>query len=208
MYTPYREDATNHLYNMLFCDDASAFAPRRGPPAAPWQQVIYAQPTDIEQVRMLADDPAGEARVRALAYGTLRAHGEEVPPRQLLGVVIEVPLGEGLDVLAAYADGSVRYINQTGRVSIIESRIADIQPVVRKLLAASQAVVERIGPWGKPRLAPPQRNVRMTFLVSDGLYFGEGPMQSLMGDAMAGPVLGNGVELLQRVVDLTMASAA
>lgn len=207
MHTPYRDDATNHLYNLLFCDDLAAFAPRRGQAAAPWQQVVYGMPADAEQVRMLAEDPAGEARVRALAYAWLRQHGHEAESRNLLGVIIEVPLGEGLDVLAAYADGSVRYINQTGRVSIIESQIADIQPVVRKLLAASQAVVERIGPWGKPRLAAPQRNVRMSFIVSDGLYFGEGPMQSLMGDAMAGPVLGNGVELLQRVVDLTVAAA-
>jgi hypothetical protein len=44
--------------------------------------------------------------------------------------------------------------------------------------------------------------MRMTFLVSDGLYFGEGPLGTLQQDAMAGPVLGKATQLLQRVVEL------
>lgn len=48
---------------------------------------------------------------------------------------------------------------------------------------------------------PTAANVRITFLVSDGLYFGEGPDPVLRADAMAGPVLAKAIQLLQAVVD-------
>jgi hypothetical protein len=39
--------------------------------------------------------------------------------------------------------------------------------------------------------------VRITFLVSDGLYFGEGPANIFFKDPMAGPVLNAATQLLQ-----------
>jgi len=37
----------------------------------------------------------------------------------------------------------------------------------------------------------------MTFLVSDGLYFGEGPFNALQKDPLGGPVLAKAAQLLQ-----------
>jgi hypothetical protein len=45
----------------------------------------------------------------------------------------------------------------------------------------------------------------MSFIVSDGLYFGEGPMEVLMADGMAGPVLRNAVNLLNEITALALA---
>jgi hypothetical protein len=74
---------------------------------------------------------------------------------------------------------------------------------VHALLAASQAVVDRIGPWDKPRLpAPKAGNVRLTFLVSDGLYFGEGKFEDLSRDSLGGPVINAAGQLLAQTVDL------
>jgi hypothetical protein len=42
----------------------------------------------------------------------------------------------------------------------------------------------------------------MTFLVSDGLYFGEGPFETLQKDALGGPVLAKAAQLLQLVVEM------
>jgi len=115
-------------------------------------------------------------------------------------VIVEVPLASGLDTLAAFSEGGVRYVNQSGKLLVIEG-VADVLPLVKRLIAASEPVVSRIGPWDKPRLAPPKLgNVRLTFLVSDGLYFGEGPMSVMQGDAMAGPIIGQATQLLQAVV--------
>ena len=73
--------------------------------------------------------------------------------------------------------------------------------MVKRLFAIAEPVVARIGPWNKPRLAPPkQGNIRLTFLVSDGLYFGEGPMSAMQSEAMAGPIIQQATELLQAVV--------
>jgi hypothetical protein len=40
----------------------------------------------------------------------------------------------------------------------------------------------------------------LTFIVSDGLYFGEGPFAALSQDALAGPLIQQATRLLQQVV--------
>jgi hypothetical protein len=97
----------------------------------------------------------------------------------------------------------VRYINHTGKLAFLEP-LPSIQPYVERLFAASQPVVARIGPWREARRPPPKEGqVRLTFLVSEGLYFGEGPMSTMQRDAMASPVIQKATELLQALVALT-----
>jgi hypothetical protein len=122
-----------------------------------------------------------------------------------LGVIVEVFLKQGLDVLAAYPDGRVRYLNQSGKIAVFEGGPPQVEALAKELVAVSQAVVNKIGPWEEKRLAPPRRgNARMTFLVSDGLYFGEGRFHVLQQDAMGGPVLAKAAELLQHAVDAAL----
>jgi hypothetical protein len=62
--------------------------------------------------------------------------------------------------------------------------------------------VEKIGPWDKKRLAyPPKDTVRLTFLVSDGLYFGQAPSEVFFNDPMAGPVLKSAFQLMVYLMD-------
>lgn len=89
-----------------------------------------------------------------------------------------------------------------------EGPVAPLQPAVTRVLAAARPIVERIGPWDSARPPAPTRNVRLNFLVSDGLYFGEGPMAALQADAMAGPLLDAGAGLLAEVVRLASARRA
>jgi hypothetical protein len=200
MHTPYQDSALDFLYNGLFCDDPSLLT--SGATTA-WARTLMAQPADVQALRALAAAPDTEARVAAMAYRRLQALGQRVPARELLGVVLEVPMQGGRqDTLAAFRDGSVRFIHNTGHSTIVEGRNALLQPTVERLLAASQVVVDRIGPSDKPRGAAPQVHVRLNFIVSDGLYFGEGPMQPLMNDGLAGPVLQAGIQLLNGVTSL------
>ena len=199
-YTPYSSDAANGIYNLLFCDEPAAFRPRPGENPTPWQAALFNEPTDVPAIDALANDTAQEGRIRSLAYARLREVGSPVPAKKLLGVIVEVPLAGGLDVLAAFSEGGVRYINQTGKLAVFEG-VPTIQPLVRRLFEVSEPLVARIGPWDKARLSPPKRgNVRLTFLVSDGLYFGEGPMSVMQREAMAGPIIRQATELLQVVV--------
>ena len=102
----------------------------------------------------------------------------------------------------AYSDGGVRYINHTGRMTIVEGP-SSVSALVSKLFAACAPVVGAIGPWDQPRRPPPPAGaLRITFLVSDGLYFGEGPFAALQRDRMAGPVIQCATELLRAVVAL------
>ena len=204
-YKPYAESHVNFLYNLLFCDDIALFKTedaKRG--RAPWVTLLADTP-DAAALLEIAEDQSNEGRARALAYNRLRASGQRVSPRKLLGVIVEVPQPRGLDVLAAFSEGGVRYINQSGKVAIFEGADHLVEGPAKELVAVSQPVVDRIGPWDKDRLPPPkQGDVRLTFLVSDGLYFGEGPFAALQSDPMAGPVLAKAAQLLQRVVDAAL----
>jgi hypothetical protein len=173
-YEPYASQSANALYNLLFCDDASAFRAGPGQASSPWQEALSSTPGNVLGLQDLACDVSLEGRIRYLAFSRLREMGHAVLPKILLGVVAEVPLPGGLDTLAAFREGGVRYINQSEKVVVIEGP-AHLDGVVDRLFAASIVVLARIGPWDRPRLAPPaQGNIRLSFLVSDGLYFCEG----------------------------------
>src|SRR5262245_61442975 len=60
-----------------------------------------------------------------------------------------------------------------------------------------------------PRRPPPTGDlVRLSFLVSDGLYFGEGSYEVLIDDPAGGPALTAGGELLVRLVDSVVMAQA
>jgi hypothetical protein len=189
-YGPYAQPGINQIYNLLFCDELSAYNTRPGETPAPWQTILFSAPISDDAVRALAEDRSAESRVRILAYNLLRERGKAVPKGKLFAVIVEMPLDNGLDVVAVFADGTIRYINQSGKLAVVEGGLAETQPVAGRMLDASQRIVSIIGPWEKQRLPPPAKpNVRLTFLVSDGLYFGEGPMSVMERDANAGPII-------------------
>jgi hypothetical protein len=202
MYKPYPQPQLNFLYNLLFCDDIALFKNESNIEGEGVWPTLLSDHANSDALRKIAEDDTNEGRVRAIAFNRLRAAGEPVRKKELLGVIIEVPLEQGLDVLAAFAEGGVRYINQSGKAAIFEGGGHPGASLARELIAVSQQLVNQIGPWEKNRLPPPKAgNVRMTFLVSDGLYFGEGPFDALQKDPLGGPVLAKAGQLLQLVVD-------
>jgi len=202
---PYKEDSVNFMYNLLFCDEPSLFNKANDGKPTHWQEVLFLNPNE-KSVRELAENIEEESRVRVLAYNWLRKKNKPLTKVTLLGVIVEVPLDGGLDTLAAYSDGRVRYINQTGKLTVVESGgSAEIEKLAKELVHLSVPVVKQIGPWGNDRLPPPSKgNIRMTFLVSDGLYFGEGPLAIMQKEPMAAPVINKAVQLLQTVVNTTL----
>jgi hypothetical protein len=203
LHHPYTQEHVNFMYNLLFCDDPALFANRDGNQESGAWAVLTAQPPELAALMTIAQDEKQEGRIRALAYNRLRASGGASPSKDLLGVIVEVPLEGGLDVLAAFSDGGVRYLNQSGKILVIEGDDTPIAGMAMELLSIARPVIDKIGPWEEARLpAPRLGNIRITFLVSDGLYFGEGPAPALQNDAMAGPVLSKATELLQKAVAL------
>jgi hypothetical protein len=152
-YSPYSNEAIDGIYNLLFCDDISAFRPKPGEKSASWQAALFSEPPDISALESLAADVSQEGRIRSLAYQRLRSVGKKVASKVLLGVIVEVPLSEGLDTLAAYSEGGVRYINKAGKLAVFEG-VPSLQPAIQDLFKASQPVVDRTGPWDRSRLPP------------------------------------------------------
>ncbi|HEX6039592.1 hypothetical protein [Longimicrobium sp.] len=175
-HEPYRDATCNDIYNLLFCDDGRA--------------PVGAMDDSVATLRAIAEDESQEGRNRMWAYNLLREKGESVPSRILLGTIVEVHLDGGLDVLAAFTDGSVRYINHSEKMGFVEGHVAQLAEHIRILLEVSGFIANQIGPWTGERLPPPpQGEVRTTFLVSDGLYFGQGSYKELRGDEMGRLVL-------------------
>lgn len=200
-YRPYGRSDLDLVYNLLFCDDPRLFESNRPKSQSTLAQVLSATAT-TEALERIADSDAEESRVRLLAYNRLRGKHARVTPGILLGVVVEVPVAGGLDVLAVFKDGRIRYVNHSGRLAVIETPPDQMAIKGDRVMRAGEAAIGRIGPWDKARLPPPQNGrARLTFLVSDGLYFGEGPRAALARDAVGGPVLSAATDLLLAIVN-------
>jgi len=201
---PYKDAATNLIYDLLFCDQLSLFkANHKGDLEPPWRMLFSDNP-DFDAITKIANDKNQESRVRVLAFNALRAAMKEVPPKELLGTIIEVRLPGGLDTLAVFTDGNARYINQAGSMAVVEGTPNAFENEIGEVIKTSKPIVAVIGPWEKGRLpAPKKGNIRMTFLVSDGLYFGEGPMALMQQEQMAAPLIGAATSLLMKLVEKT-----
>jgi hypothetical protein len=109
---------------------------------------------------------------------------------------------DGLDVLAAYAEGGVRYVNHTGKLAVLDG-VQIVRPLVERLFSDASALVAKIAPWKKARLPPPPKEtIRLTLLTSDGLCFGQGPSAAMLREPLASPVLARATTLLTTIVGL------
>jgi hypothetical protein len=158
----------------------------------------------VMALRKVAETPALETRQYLQAWYFLRELGVHPNPdraKQVLGVVLEVHLRDGLDTLAAYQDSSARYINHGGRLVVWEAADSEIGALIVDLLREGQRVADMIGPWEGPRRpAPPRNHVRLNMLTESGLLFGEGPLAVLGDDPMGGPVIAAGTALMSALI--------
>lgn len=195
-HAPYAEAALNQLYNMLFADDPADFA---GVASGRLAALVEESPHPAS-LTAIAVDGGVESRLRVLAYRRLaQLEWPTSSDRPLLGVIVEVALDEGLDVLAAYADGSLRYINHAGGATIVESA-GPLDAQVAVLFDAARPLVAAIGPWLDERLPPPPTGqARISLLVGPDLYFGQGSVGTLSADILGGPVMDAATALLHAV---------
>lgn len=119
---------------------------------------------------------SSEARVRLWAWYNLRQLGKYPSPdlsRQVLGVIIEVPFAERMDVLAAYADGTARYINHQGGMIVWDRLDETITPLVMGIIRESTP----IGVPQEDRLEDPlpEGEVRLSVLTPGGIHVWQGP---------------------------------
>jgi hypothetical protein len=159
----------------------------------------------ISTLRQITEMPDLESRQYLQAWHFLRALGVAPPQdkaKQVLGVVVEVGMPKGLDVLAGYADHRARYWNFSGAGVVWECPNSTLDPFIDVLLRRASAVAQRIGPWDKALPQPPSAgNARLNMLTPSGLHFGEGPIEELSKDGLGGPVFSSAFQLMQKLME-------
>jgi hypothetical protein len=207
--------ATMELRDTLFGDvPLSSWVTDPRPGGQPW--ATFAQARDalaagrkseaVDRLQEVAAMPALESRHYVQAWHVLRELGvlpaSEIAKR-VDGVVVEVSLQNGLDVLAAYADGRARYLNWSSAAVIWDAPSSRFDADIAAVLSAGRVIVQRIGPWEAPRRGPPPtEHVRLNLLTPSGLHFGEGPLDVLGRDALAGPLIAAATGLMRGLTSL------
>lgn len=146
-----------------------------------------------------------ESRHYLQAWHFLRQLGIQPPQnieKDVLGVVVEVGIEYGVDLLAAYSDLSARYYNYSGGGVVWEHPDVSLDASVRSLLTAGREIVEHIGPWDGGRPPQPEKDqVRINILTPLGLWFGQAPLALMSNDPLGGKALGLAAQLMQDLIE-------
>jgi hypothetical protein len=193
------ETAADSLRPLLYGDAAlDQWPPESGGHHEPWTSFEQARDAfgagllnqAYELWRRIALDEDAESRCRLQAWHFLRQAGQEVPngeAKHVLGAIIEAPVAGSHDVLAAYEDGSARYLNYSGKVVIWDERAnQDVLDAIRGWLAVASVIANHAGPWTDLGFPPlPAGNMRIMALTPSGPHFGQGPSDALLQDEIA-----------------------
>lgn len=174
---------------------------------------------DAEHAMAHADVPAAEAALHAVldttglesrqylqAWSCLRQLDRDALtalPERLYGVVLDVPLEQGYDTLAAYEDHTARYLNQAGGAIIWHAEDATMDALVDALLSAARPLLATVGVWESARPPLTSGRARISLLTAEGLHFSEGSFEKLSTDSSTGAVFTAGVALMAALIDRT-----
>lgn len=196
---PYRDELADRLYNLMFCDDLELARREPEPLSGPWR-VLMGAPPRSSALQTIAAAEGADSRARALAASMLRGRGASIVRPCTLGVIVEVALPEGLELLAAYADGVVRYLDASGEAIMFDGAPLSAQALARAMVGHGAAFCERRNAWPGPRLPPPRSGeLRITILATDGLHFIEGSFAALQADADIAAIIGRATRLLRKL---------
>jgi hypothetical protein len=147
-----------------------------------------------------------ESLIRIHAWTLLRQTGGSPPTtvkNDVLGVVVEVGVEKGHDLLAGYDDRTARYYNYSGAGVVWIRPNSSLDSVIEVVLSAARAILPRMGPWESERRPPPSAGrVRLNILTPLGLHFVEGPFDALDRDRMAGPLVQAATILMAKLTSL------
>jgi hypothetical protein len=154
--------------------------------------------------REIAANDDIESRHVLQAWHFIRAAGVSPPAdsaADVLGVIAEVAVGEGCDLLAAYLDGSVRYLG--GATLVAAPDVVRLAEALTAWLVVGQLLAPNIVAWDHPALPSlPSGHSRVLMLTPAGPRFGQGPDAELRQMPAAGGFLDVATTLLQVVTYL------
>ena len=170
--------------------------------AEPWASfaaaddaILEGNPAEaVSQLAAVAVTPGLEPRHYLQAWHYLRLLGkspEGAAADAVLGVVAEVGLPDGTDVLAVYADGSQRYLNHAGGGIVWERPDTSLDELTEQVLGAAAGLATALEYWNeeRPTEPPVSGDARLSLLSPGGLKSAAGLQEGLTADPSAGPVL-------------------
>jgi hypothetical protein len=125
--------------------------------------------------------PNLETRIQLWVWSALRELGEQPDAKfskEVLGVVIEVPMGGAYDTLAGYRDGSARYLNFSGKAIFWDKPDDSIKLLCERLIASTIPEGSR-GVLRKDSVLP-KSGTQATLLTRSGMYVIAEPSQNVM----------------------------
>jgi hypothetical protein len=183
-------------------------------PASPWPRLATAArlrredpeaaEAELEQVLAL---PGLETRVQLWTWTALRqldALPDEESADVVQGVVMEMPADGGVDTLAVFRDGTMRYFDHAGKAVFWDARRgasgAGTAELVRKPIAlAEQMKVEDRGPIVETRPPWPPGSLRVSFLAFGGVRQRETRADALREDDPLAPFMKAASAIMQTV---------
>ncbi len=184
----------------------------------PWQSFIrareYIKSRDdqaaVQIYKRILEMPGLESRHCLQAWHFLREAGiqpDQTNAKEIIGIVVEVSLQEGLDLLAAYDDGTARYFNYSGAGIVWDAPDSSLKNDIERVLHAGKSVVNEIGLWESSRPQPPPHGqARINMLTPSGLHFGQAALEMLSEDPLSGPLIAAATQLMKRLITKTEAN--
>jgi len=176
--------------------------------AEPWISFVKARedidkgdkPSAVAILQKITEMPQLESRHYLQAWHFLRQLGVNPPADKakiVYGVVVEVGMKNGADIVAVYTDYTARYLNYSGSGVIWERPDHSLDAEVDALLKAGQTVAKYIGPWDQARPAAPKADhVRLNMLTPSGLHFGYGAFEDLAKEPMGKAIIDPATKLM------------
>ena len=134
------------------------------------------------RLRGVLEMPDLETRTVLWTGSALRELGEEPDPKlsfEVLGVVMEIPSGTSYDTLAAYVDGSARYLNFSGKAIFWDTPDATIKTLCRALIDST--IPASAGAKPRTSLLLPKRGAQITMLTRSGNFVIPDPPATVVG---------------------------
>lgn len=146
-----------------------------------------------------------EARIRLWCWQALRRLGatpSDAEARKVEGVVVEVESGHGVETLAAYADGTARYLLPTGAKVIWDAPDARLERAVADVIAGAAPVLDLLQVGRLPG-EPGASTARMTVLSPSGPRAADEPLDAATTEASRfAPLFAPATTLMQKIVAL------
>jgi hypothetical protein len=133
------------------------------------------------EMRRVAEMQSVESLITLWAWNTLRAWGQapdDDVAQKVLGIVMEVGLDNGMDVMAAYEDGTSRYVSRKGSMIIWDDHDDHNNDLARQIVAAAQAIVDQL-PASTAEAVTSTGKVQFSVLTVGGIRGIIAPMNEL-----------------------------